>query len=367
MAFLIRIVCLAVAFALVGALAEAQDGTELRGGNGTLYIGGYAGKIYVIDEATEQVVDEIQVTSGIPGNLTLSADRKHFYMSDVTAEFFEIIDIAGRSTIDSFRLSGRYERTRIESFAVDPQERYALFVTQSRTKLIDRFEIGEPEFAQYDLSTHQQIRTIPWPDEEARPRMNMLFSPDGSLLYIFGGEVVIYETDGFTETDRWDLSEPVESGLEPLRFGFSGSLTEEFGFYTSLFTVASPVRDGRQMGVARVNLNAKEVEDFYTLGPATGVSFSVTADGTMAYGLVQEIGNYEFWSFDLANRRLGDRQRFNGRPRMSVKPSTNGQLLYVYGAGHTIDIYEADTFHYLRTLELEADATMTGLTVMPPG
>ncbi|MAG71609.1 MAG: hypothetical protein QF463_07030 [Vicinamibacterales bacterium] len=366
MPLLTRLAWLAVVFALVGAPAGAQVGADLRGGTGTLYIGGYAGKIYVIDEATEQVVDEIQVTSGIPGNLTLSADRNHFYMTDVTVEFFEIIDIASRSTIDTLTFSEGATRTRIESYAVDPQERYALFVTQSRTKLIDRFEIGEPEFGQYDLSTRELIRTMPWPDDKARPRMNMLFSPDGSLLYIFGREVVIYETDDFTEVDRWDLSEPLEPGLGPLRFGFTGSLSEEFGFYTSLFTVASPVRGGRQMGVARVDLNAKEIEDFYTLGPAVGVSFSVTLDGSMAYGLVQEIGNYEFWAFDLANRRLGERQRFNGRPRMSLKPSTNGQLLYVHGAGQTIDIYEADTFQYLRTLELEADATMTGLIVMPP-
>ncbi len=367
MVYLIRMACLIALFGLASAAVQAQgkEDTRLTGGNSTLYIGGYAHKIYVIDEATEQVVDEIQVTSGMPRNLTLSTDQQRFYLNDMTAEYFEIIDIATRSTLDTLTLSQGSTRTRIESFAVDPEERYVILLTRSSTKLVDRFEIDSHELSQYDLSTHEFMRAIPWPDGEQQQQLNMLFSPDGSLLYFFLDQVVIYETADFTEVDRWDLSEPLEPGLGPMRFGFSGGLNEEFGFYTGLFTVGSPVRDGRQMGVARVNLNEKRVEYFYTLGPATKVSFNMTADRTKAYGLVQEIGHYEFWAFDLENRRLDARLRFAGRPRMRVKPSTNGQLLYVYQAGQTIDIYESDTFRYLRTLDLEADAT-TDLIVMPP-
>ena len=366
MRYLIRPAILALALACLGASLHAQDASRLTGGNGTLYLGGYAHKIYVIDEATEEVVGEIPVSTGIPRNLTLSADRQRFYLNDMTAEHFEIIDIASRSTVDTLTLSEGTTRTRIESFAVDPQERSIILLTRGLSKLIDRFEIGEPDLALYDLSTHERLRTIPWPNDKARQRLSMLFSPDGSLLYFFVDQVVIYETTDFTEVDRWDLSEPLEPGLGPMRFGFRRRLNDGFGFYTGLFTVPSPVRDGRQMGVARVNLNEKEVEYFYTLGPATGVSFSMTPDGTKAYGLVQEIGHYEFWAFDLENRQLGRRQRFDGRPRMSLKPSSNGQLLYVYQAGQTIDVYEADTFRYLRTLDLEADAT-TDLIVMPAG
>ena len=125
-------------------------------------------------------------------------------------------------------------------------------------------------------------------------------------------QVVIYETTNFTEVDRWDLSEPFEPGLGSLRFGFSGGLNQQFGIYTGLFTVRSPRRDGRQMGVARVDLNEKEVDYFYMLGPAARVGFSMTADGTKAYGFVKEapIGHYELCAFDLENRRLGPRQIF---------------------------------------------------------
>ena len=172
---------------LVSVPLHAQDneGATLRGGEGTLFLGGYAHEIYVIDEVTEQVVDTIQVTSGIPRSLTLSTNREHFYLNDMTAEHFEIIDIASRSTLDTFSLSGGNTRARIEGFVVDPQERYVILLTRKLTKLVDRFEIGPNELLQYDLSTHEVIRTIPFPDDHGRQQLNMLISPDGALLYFF--------------------------------------------------------------------------------------------------------------------------------------------------------------------------------------
>ena len=361
----LRLAIIVFLFTFLTAAVGAQNDSRLTGGNGTLYIGGFGRTIHVIDEATEQVVDDIQVSTGIPAALTLSANRERFYVNDTMMEHIEIIDIATRSTLDTFTLSEGSTKVRIRGFEVDPQERYLLILSRATTKLVDRFDIGPMRLVQYDLATHEIVRDIPWPEGQRREQGNMVLSPDGSLLYFFLDEIIVYETTDFTEVDRWDLSQPLEPGLGPMRFGFRDLLNEEPGFYTGLFTVPSPVRGGRQMGVARVNLTAKAVEYFYTLGPAIGVSFHLTPDRTMAYGLRKEIGLTEFWSFDLENRRLGPRQRFQGRPRLLLKPSSNGQLLYLYYAGQTIDIYEAATYRYLRTLDLEADIR-TRLFVIPP-
>ena len=48
-----------------------------------------------------------------------------------------------------------------------------------------------------------------------------------------------------------------------------------------------------------------------------------------------------------------------------MKVSSNGKLLYIWQAGHTIDLYEAATYKYLRTIELDGGAT-TGFFVVPP-
>jgi hypothetical protein len=50
---------------------------------------------------------------------------------------------------------------------------------------------------------------------------------------------------------------------------------------------------------------------------------------------------------------------------MALRVSSNGKLLYVFQAGATIDVYEASTFKYLRTVEMTADQT-TNLFVLPP-
>jgi hypothetical protein len=49
---------------------------------------------------------------------------------------------------------------------------------------------------------------------------------------------------------------------------------------------------------------------------------------------------------------------------MAVRVSSNNQLLYVYVAGATVDIYEAATHKYLRTMHLGGDQT-TELFVVP--
>ena len=107
--------------------------------------------------------------------------------------------------------------------------------------------------------------------------------------------------------DKWELSQPIEDGLGRLNFGFPDDLNEEPGFYTSIFNMQDPVQNRRIMGIARVNLGKKSVE-FFPLGPATGVgSFSLAPGRQWGYGLHSEIGKYEFWSFDLANHKLGPR------------------------------------------------------------
>ncbi len=37
--------------------------------------------------------------------------------------------------------------------------------------------------------------------------------------------------------------------------------------------------------------------------------------------------------------------------------STNGHILYIHQAGNTIDLYEASTYRYLRTITFDGDMT----------
>ena len=87
-------------------------------------------------------------------------------------------------------------------------------------------------------------------------------------------------------------------------------------------------------------------------------------DKKHGYGLEPSIDRYQFWTFDLDQRRVTSRAEFEGRPRMSLRTSSNGRLLYIYNAGNTIDMYDAASYKYLRTVMLDGDMT-TQFYVVP--
>ena len=351
-----------LALLALGALS-ALGAEKLSGGNGTIYVGGRPNKIFILDEATEKVTGTIECKTGTPTSLDLSEDRKRFYLHSIDFENVEILDIASRQSIDNFKLSEGNKKTRIFGFDADPLNRFIILMVKTATKQVDRFEIGPPTLLQYDLKDHKVMRTIPWPQGQEREGVGMRFSPDGKYLYMFGDDILVYDTTDFKQVDKWELSRPLEDGLGRLNFGPSDDLNEERGYTTGIFTVQDAVQNRRIMGIARVNLGLKSV-DFYPLGPATGVSFTLAPGRKWGYGLHQEIGKYEFWSFDLEHKKLGARLEFPGRPRMQLKVSSNGKILYLCGAGSTIDLYDASNYQYLRTITLDADMT-TGLYVMP--
>jgi hypothetical protein len=357
--------------ALAGAqiLAQGRSALEgrLTGGNGTLYIGGYPNLLWIIDEATEKVVGTVHTKGGIPRRLNLTRDKKLFYIVDATQEVVEIVDIASRTTLDTFKLSEGNRRVRISAIEPDPTNRYAILLTRTATKLVDRADIGPSTLLQYDLKDHKVIRTIDWPDGQERDQANLMFSPDGKLLYFLGNEVLIFETDTFKQVDKWDLSN-VEDGLGQVSVSFGGfggldTVNDEPGFLTTTLTIEDPVQHRRMIGVAKIDLNKRDL-DFYTLGPAGGVNIVLAPDRKQAYGLESAVGRYEFWTIDLERHRITSRAEFAGRPRMAMKISSNGKLLYIWQAGNTIDLYEAATYKYLRTIDLEGDVT-TGFFVVP--
>lgn len=356
--------------ALSAPALEAQrfgKGVTLAGGNNLLYIGTYAGNVQIFDEASEKQIGEIKLKTGIQSAIRLSFNKQRFYVLDSTYERVEIVDIGSRATIGEFTLSSGSTRTRIRSLQVDPLERFLILLTRSATKKIDRFEISDIALQLYDLKEKKITRTIPWPGGDVRENVNIRFSPDGKLLYFFGDDVLILETENFTEVDTWALSRPLEQGLGRMNFGAVDDVNDDPGFFTGLFTVQDPVHNRRIMGIGRVNLVGKSVE-FSPIGPAEGVSFAMAPDRKRGYGLLQQIGRYEFWTFDLDQKKVLNRTEFAGRPRMALRVSSNGKLLYVFQAGPTVDVYEAATYKYLRTIEMTADQTMTGIFILPkPG
>ena len=359
-----RLIAIA-ALVLAGAMLSAQS--RGRGAAppaaGTIYLATYKGTITILDEATEKVLGEIPSKIGVPVDVTFSEDRSKLYVQDASFEKVEIIDRVKRESIDTFTLTEGTSKTRIWNLQPDPHDKYLILVIKKYTLNADRWDIGPPTLVQYDLATKKIARTIPWPKGEEREGAGIIFSPDGKLMYMMGEDVLIYETTNFTEVDRWDLSRPLEPGAGRVNFGGLDPFSDEPGFYTGLFTMQDPIQNRRIMGIGRVELAKKKI-DFHPIGPARGLGFAVAPDRKRAYGLFRDIGEYEFWTFDLENFRLISRTPFRGRPRMAMRVNSASNLVYIYQAGNTIDLYDATTFKLVRTITLDGD--MTSFSLLPP-
>jgi WD40 repeat protein len=365
----LRLAAAAAGLALLGLVTVSAQGKpaaapNVTAGTGKLYIGTYKGDIQIYDEATEKLEASIILKTGLPRSLTPSQDRTRFYVLDSTFEKLEVVDIATRKTLNTFELRSGNKHTRVTSLVADPLNRYLVLLTRTATKLIDRWEIGPPTLNQFDLTSGQITRTIPWPKGEERETVNLRFSPDGKLLYFFGDDVTIMETEKFTEVETWPFATPSEGGLGRINLGPVSDFYDAPGTFTGLLTMQDPVQKRRIMGIGKVDLAARKI-DFRPIGPAEQVSFAQAPDHKRAYGIKSDIGRYEFWTFDLENAKVVSRQEFKGRPRVVPRVSSNGKVIYVYIAGETIDLYDSATYKYLRTIHMGADQT-TELFVVPP-
>jgi hypothetical protein len=364
-----RMLFVLLAAAAVGAAAPGPA-PKLTAGNGTLYLGSYAKHIEVIDEATEKVSARIPLKTGIPWGVRMSRDQTRIYVQNADLERFEVIDVASQKTIDTFTLGDGDRHVRALAYDVDPQHRYMVVVARTAARLADRFEIGPAVLIQYDLKERKVVRTVPWSsDPEPHYYYVMLrFSPDGKLLYVFSHEILVYETATLRQVQSWDLSLPNEPGLGGLDLGSMDEWNDEPGFFTALFTMEDPVAKRRLLIIGRVNLGEKTI-DFFPIGPAPErgeVSFALVAGRRQGYVLVQDIRHDELWTIDLAGHRRESKVEFDGRPRMAIRSSTNGKIIYIYEAGNTIDLYEAAGFKYLRTITLDTDMMYDTFHVVPP-
>lgn len=353
--------------ASVASLAAAAGPSA---GTGTIVLGSYSGHLTAIDEATEKVVTQIPFKTGIPWAARPSADRSRFYVQSANQERFEVIDFQSRQSVDAFTLSDGTRHVRALAYDVDPQQRFLVMVARTATKHIDRFEIGAPEFIQYDLNEHKVVKTRPW-SIDPEPRyygVDLRFSTNGKFLYVFAHEILILDAATLEQVDSWNLGLPNESGLNRFDLGSFDESADESGNFTGLFTMRDPVAQRRLLIIGRVNLGAKSIE-YFPLGPSPesgNLSFAVAPDRTRAYILREEIGQAEVWTIDVPGKRLVAKASFKGRPRMAIRVSSSGQIVYIHQAGNSIDLYDANGFKYLRTITLDSDMKYGIFNVIAP-
>jgi DNA-binding beta-propeller fold protein YncE len=338
---------------------------------GSLYVGTWPNDIVVIDETTYQVIDRIKLQSGRPPrSLTRSYDHKKLYVVD-TMNTIEVIDVATRKSISSFNLGSGNKQVRISAVTPDPQDKLLYTVATTAEKKLDRWEIGKPKITVIDVDQKKIAKEFDYPAEEmnAFSRFaNFKVSPDGKYLYQFRENILVFDTNDFKIAEKIELAKPLEPGIQNVGIGGQIASLEEPGFITALFNSTDPIVRRRIFGIARLDLSKRTFE-FTPVGPSTTgmMGLYVTPDRKKGYTVAMNgFGanqRCEFWQLDLATGKVERTQEFPGRSRFSFGLSTNGEKMYIYGAGYEVEVYDAASMKPERVVDINGDITSNMLIV----
>lgn len=338
-----------------------------------IYVGALPGKLLVIDEAQEKVVDQVPLQTGVPGDLALSFDRKKLYVLSERLNGIEVIDLATRKVMNHFVLNEGNRTLRLRGLAVDPQDRFLYIGFSVVIKQADRFEFEKPKFGVVDLAQKKITKTVDFPKEEEGPfglRGDYRVSPDGKFLYVFGDNVQVFDTTGFKLAEKIELSKPLYPGMEAIRLGLRDDPHDEPGIVTSVFNTTDPIVHRSIFGIGRVDL-ARRTFDFTPVGPSApgmmGLQLSPDRKTGYTVAFFGAGGDRwsEFWVFDLATRKVVSKVQY-GRPSgFGFAVSGDGKQLYIYGSAPTIEVYDTATLKPHKVIEVNADLT-TGMVIVPP-
>jgi len=372
-ALLILAVCCSIQ-----AFAAATPTAPLASGKGLVYVGAWPHTVIVIDEATESVVDRIDLKTDVPMTLTLSHDRKTLVATTIRHSGVEVIDVATRKVTNSFELDHGNTQIRLGAVALDPNGKYLYSIVAPATKEIDRFSIEDPKFVVVDLTEKKIARFADFPkDAESFGATGILatymgglkISPDGKFLYLFRESIMVFDTHDFKLVEKIDLEKPTYPGMQTLAIDPTDDPYAPPGMITSLFRTTDPFVHVPVFGIAHFNLTTREV-DFTPVGPAANrmLELYVTPDRkkgyTVAFNGSGANRRTEFWEFDMDTKKLVKKVEFDGRRRFDLAMSSDGKSLYIYVAGFDVEVYDTGTLKLRKTIDLNADAT-TNMVVIP--
>lgn len=350
-----------------------------------MYIGTLDKKLLVIDETKGEVIDQIAL-GGIPRATALSADRKKLYIF-TTQMLLETVDLETRKVSSSFSLADPRSRPRIQAsapdrinvgnsgrysgLAVDPQDRFLYTTMRVVVKDIDQYRIEPPQFVAIDLKSQKVAKAWPFPKElDQGFGFNATYkvSSDGKLLYVFQEDILVFDLDTFKQVDKIALAQPPYPGASPYRLAANEDTFDAPDTVTSVFTAVDNIVHKGTLGLAKIDLQTRKV-DYFPIGPLLPMTgFQVSPDRKIGYSVMAKIatgGNRatEWWVWDIAGHKVIKKKEFETRPTFRFSVGGDGKNLYLYGAGSTLEIWDAATLESKKLLYLNKDTTTNLITM----
>ena len=344
-----------------------------------MYIGTLDKKLLVFDEGRQEVVDQIPL-GGIPRTTVLSADRKTLYIIS-TQMLIETVDLPSRKVTSSFSLADARTRPRLQGsapdlinigsnmrfsgLAVDPQGHYIYTTMRAVVKELDQYRIEPPQFVAIDLQEKKIAKTWQFPkgmDQGFGFNATYKVSKDGKLLYVFEEDILVFDLSTFQQVDRIELSQPPNPGETPYRLAAGEDPFDSPDTVTSVFTSVDQVVHKGTLGLATIDLPTHKVE-YHPIGPLLPMmGFQLSPDRTRGYSVMPIVGTganraTEWWVWDIPNHKVIKKQEFESRPTFKFAVGGDGTKLYLYGAGSTLEIWDAATLKSLKLIYLNKDTT----------
>ena len=366
------------------ALAGLISSQAARAGQ-LMYIGTLDKKLLIIDEDKEEIAGQIAL-EGIPRTTALSADRKKLYIF-TTQMLVETVDLEARKVVSTFsiadpnthlRLQGSApdrinvgSNTRFAGLAVDPTGRYIYTTMRVVVKDIDQYRIEPPQFVAIDLQDKKVSKAWTFPQEMDQGfgfNATYKVSPDGKLLYVFQDDILIFDLATFKQVDRIALAQPEYPGATPYRLAANEDSFDAPDTVTSVFTAVDDVVHKGTLGLAKINLLTRKV-DYFPIGPTLPMmGFQVSPDRKRGYSVMPKIGTganrlTEWWVWDLQKHDVIKKKEFESRPTFRFSVGGTGKKLYLYGAGSTLEIFDADTLESRKLIYLNKDTTTNLITL----
>jgi DNA-binding beta-propeller fold protein YncE len=338
----------------------------------TLFLGAYPDQVLVFDDAKGQMETKIKLSTGLPTSLSISMDRKTIYATTNDHDGIEVIDVASRKVISHFTLDTPTTKYRMNGAVPDPTNKFLYCITTEIVKRADHYDVGRPKYTMIDVAAQKIAKTVEIEKEDLPGntgffgRFGFEVSTDGKYLYQFRDKVAILDAATLKVVQRMDLAKPDDPLMLRLGYGEQINSLRRPGYHISLFNAADPFVHHNVFGIARFNLNTKEVE-FTPIGPAVEEmsGLQVSADMKDAWTVATlggELGNKrcEFWHFELTSNKVTQKSEFPCRTNEYSNEfvlSSDGKKLYTYGNGFDIQIYDSATLKHEGTWDMNSDCT----------
>jgi DNA-binding beta-propeller fold protein YncE len=350
-----------------------------------MYIGTLDKKLLVIDEDKADVVGQIAL-GGIPRSTVLSPDHKTLYVV-TTQMLLETVDLPSQKVTSSFSLADARSRPRMQAsspdiinlggnsrftgLAIDPTGKILYTTMRSVVKDVDQYKVEMPQFVAIDLAQKKIVKTWQFPktmDGGFGFGATYKVSADGKFLYVFQEDIVIFDLDKFQEVDRIPLAQPENPGMTPYRLAADQDSFDTPNQVTSVFTSVDSVVHKGTLGVASIDLTTRKV-NYYPVGPLLPMNgFQLSPDRKRGYSVMPIVstgGNRqtEWWIWDIEKHSVIKKQAFDTRPTFKFAVGGTGKNLYLYGAGSTLEIWDAETLTSKKLIYLNKDTTTNLVTI----